>query len=255
MNDVLFDYLDDFCTAYLDDILIYLEDPLEHYEHVRKVLQRLRDAGLQVDIKKSEFRTVRTKFLGFIASTKGIEVDPDWIAVVRDWQAPSTVRGVQGFLGFCNFYRRFIREYGRIARPLNALTRKGMLYKWDEPCQEAFDRLKRAMLEAPILRYYDFELPTRVETDASNGVVARVLSQQDSRSQFWHLVAYFSKTMQPAEMNYDIHDKEMLAIILSLEEWRAELKGLQRTLFTIYSDYRALEYFMTTKKLSARQAR
>jgi hypothetical protein len=86
---------------------------------------------------------------------------------------------VQGFLGFCNFYRRFVKEYGRIAKPLNALTRKGTLYKWTEQCQEAFEQLKQAMLEAPILHYYDYELPTMVETDASNGVVAGVLSQQD----------------------------------------------------------------------------
>jgi hypothetical protein len=115
MNDVLFDYLDDFCTAYLDDILIYSKDPLEHDGHVRKVLDRLRAAGLQADIKKSEFRVTRTKYLGFIISTDGIEVDPDKVAVVRDWKAPSTVKGVQGFLGFCNFYRRFIKEYGHIA--------------------------------------------------------------------------------------------------------------------------------------------
>ena len=148
MNDILFDYLDNFCTAYLDDILVYSKDPLKHYGHVQKVLQRLRDAGLQADIKKSEFGVTRTKFLGFIISTEGIKVDPDKIAVVWNWQAPSAVKGVQSFLGFCNFYRRFIREYGRIARPLNALTRKGTLYKWTRECQEAFDRLKQAMLEA-----------------------------------------------------------------------------------------------------------
>jgi len=255
MNDVLFDYLDDFCTAYLDDILIYSEDPLEHDEHVRKVLQRLRDAGLQADIKKSEFKVTRTKYLGFIVSVEGIEVDPEKTAVVRNWQAPSTVKGVQGFLGFCNFYRRFITEYGRIARPLNTLTHKGTVYKWTAQCQEAFDKLKQAMLSAPILRYYDPGLPTIVETDASNGVVAGVLSQQDPQTDLWHPVAFFSKTMQPAELNYDIHDKEMLAIILSLGEWRAELEGLQDAPFLIYSDHRALEYFMTTKKLSARQAR
>src|SRR5579862_7667212 len=107
----------------------------------------------------------------------------------------------------------------------------------------------------PILRHYHYELPTRIETDTSDGVVAGVLSQQDQQTHFWHPIAYFSKTMQPAELNYDIHDKEMLAIILSLEEWRAELEGLQHTPFTVYSDHRALKYFMTTKKLSARQAR
>ena len=94
-----------------------------------------------------------------------------------------------------------------------------------------------------------------VETDASNGVLAGLLSQEDPESKLWHPVAFFSKTIVPAELNYDIHDKEMLAIIRAFEEWRAELEGLQVTPFQVYSDHRALEYFMTTKKLSARQAR
>ena len=104
MNDVLFDYLDDFCTAYLDDILIYSEDELEHTEHIWKILKCLRKAGLQVDIKKSEFNIKRTKYLGFIIGTNGIEVDPEKVEVIRTWQAPITVKGVQSFLGFCNFY-------------------------------------------------------------------------------------------------------------------------------------------------------
>jgi len=134
MNDVLFDYLDDFATTYLDDILIYLEDPLEHHMHVQKVLQRLRDAGLQVDIKKCEFGVLRTKYLGFIISTNGIEVDPDKVAVVRDWKAPKTVRGIQSFLGFCNFYRRFIRNYGVIAKPLVQLTKTRIPFQFGKEC-------------------------------------------------------------------------------------------------------------------------
>ncbi len=108
MNTVLFDYLDDFCTAYLDDILIYSNNELEHKEHVRKVLLRLRKAGLQADIKKTEFHVTRTKYLGFIISTQGIEVDPEKISAIDSWRYPTTVRGVQSWLGFCNFYRRFI---------------------------------------------------------------------------------------------------------------------------------------------------
>ena len=142
MNDILLEYIDDFCMVYLDDILIYSDDPLEHTTHVRKVLDRLRAAGLQADINKSEFRVTRMKYLGFIVTTEGIQVDLNKVAVVRDWKAPTTVKGVQGFLGFCNFYRRFIKEYGRIAKHLNALTRKGTVFKWTEQCQEAFDRLK-----------------------------------------------------------------------------------------------------------------
>ena len=101
---MLFDYLDDFCTAYLDDILIYSNNELEHEEHVRKVLQRLRKAGLQADIRKSEFSVKRTKYLGFIISTDGIEADPEKTTVIDQWEPPQTVCGVQSFLGFCNFY-------------------------------------------------------------------------------------------------------------------------------------------------------
>jgi hypothetical protein len=118
MNDVLFDYLDEFCTAYLDDILIYSDNELEHQAHVKKVLERLRNAGLQVDIKKCEFGVERTKYLGFIVTTEGIEVDPEKVEVIRDWKPPCTVKGIQSFLGFCNFYRRFIRDYGVVAKPL-----------------------------------------------------------------------------------------------------------------------------------------
>ena len=118
MNDVLFDYLDDFCTAYLDDILIYSDNELNHDAHVHKVLQRLWDAGLQADIKKCEFSVKRTKYLGFIISTDGIEVDSEKISAVESWQSLKTVKGIQLFLRFCNFYRHFIRDYRKIVKPL-----------------------------------------------------------------------------------------------------------------------------------------
>jgi hypothetical protein len=223
MNTVLFDYLDDFCTIYLDDILIYSDNELEHEEHVRKVLLRLRKAGLQADIKKTEFHVTRTKYLGFIISTKGIEVDPEKISAINSWGYPTTVRGVQSWLGFCNFYRRFIQDYGRIARPLTQLTGKDVLFNFDASCQEAFDKLRTALVSAPILRHYRPELETMVETDASDGVVAGILSQRTAIEEPWHPVGYFSKTMSPAELNYQVHDKEMLAIVKSLSQWRADL--------------------------------
>jgi transposase InsO family protein len=252
MNDVLFDYLDDFCTAYLDDILIYSDNELEHEHHVKRVLERLRDAGLQIDLKKCEFHVTRTKYLGFIISTNGIEVDPDKISVVKNWTPLSTVKGVQSFLGFCNFYRRFIRDYGIIAKPLVSLTRTGIKFVWTLDCQDAFQRLKAMLTSAPILQHYSEKLETRIETDASDGVVAGVLSQKHGDQ--WLPVAFFSKTMNPAECNYQIHDKEMLAIVKSLEEWRPELQRKQDR-FEIYTDHKSLEYFMTTKQLTARQAR
>jgi len=253
MNDVLFDYLDNFCTAYLDDILIYSENELDHQEHVRKVLLRLREAGLQADIKKSEFSVKRTKYLGFYVSTEGIEVDPEKTETIRNWQPPTTIRGVQSFLGFCNFYRKFILNYGRVARPLTALTRKENVFLWDRYCQSAFTELKSRLVNAPLLVHFNPQYESMVETDASDGVLGGVFLQLQP-NQEWHPVAYFSKTMIPAEINYPIHDKEMLAIVRALETWRPELEGTP-TRIRIVSDHKALEYFMTTKALTGRQAR
>ena len=252
MNNVLFDYLDNFCTAYLDNIIIYSENKLEHTEHVRKVLLRLRQAGLQVDIKKSEFSVKRTKYLGFIISTDGIETDPDKTFVISQWEPPRTVKGVQSFLGFCNFYRRFIKNYGRIARPLTRLTQKDRPFQWDMTCEQAFKELKKRLVSAPLLAHFDPTLPSQMETDASDGVIAGVLSQQQLDGE-WHPVAYYSKTMIEAELNYPIHDKEMLAIVLSFQHWRVHLQGTPVAI-QVLSDHKALEYFMTTKALTARQA-
>jgi hypothetical protein len=184
MNDILFDYLDVFCTAYLDDVLIYSENELEHEDHVKKVLQRLHDAGLQADIKKCEFHVKRTKYLGFIVTTEGIEVDPDKVSVVKEWQPPQTVKGVQSFLGFCNFYRRFIRDYGLIAKPLIRLTRKDIDFQFTDDCLGAFEELKQRLVTAPVLAHYHSDRETMLETDASNGVLAAVLSQQDSNGEW-----------------------------------------------------------------------
>jgi transposase InsO family protein len=253
INHLFMDMLDEFLTAYLDDLLIYSESKKEHMEHVKKVLQRLQEAGLQADIRKCEFSVTRTKYLGFIVSTEGLAVDPDKIQAITEWTAPSTVKGLQAFLGFCNFYRRFIKAYSRITRPLNQLTRKDAPFNFNKKCQEAFEKLKQALISAPILHHWNPDLPTKIETDASDGVISGILSQQ-AEDQLWYPIAYFSKTMNAPECNYEIHDKEMLAIIRSLQEWRAELVSV-RAKFKIYSDHEALKYFMTKRMLNARQAR
>jgi transposase InsO family protein len=253
MNNALMDYLDVFCTAYLDDILIYSNNALEHEEHVRKVLLRLREHGLQADIKKCEFKVTETKFLGFIIGTEGVKVDPAKIEVVATWKPPRTVKAVQSFLGFCNFYRRFIRDYSRIAKPLTQLTKLDHQFHFNKDCSIAFEELKRRLTTAPILAHYEEGKQCLLETDASDAVVAAVFSQKGLDNE-WHPVAYFSKTMAPAELNYPIHDKEMLAIIRAFEHWRAELEGTEQHI-EVLSDHKALEYFMTTKELTSRQAR
>ncbi|CRL31343.1 RNA-directed DNA polymerase (reverse transcriptase) [Penicillium camemberti] len=256
MNDVLRECLDEYAVAFVDDILIYSETLEDHQRQVREVLSRLQKAGLQVALPKCEFSVQRTKFLGFIVSTDGIAVDPGKISVVQSWKAPSTVKGIQSFLGFCNFYRRFIQGYSAISKPLHRLTRQDVSFEWSERCEAAFLLLKRKLMTTPVLRHYDPVRRTRVETDASDGVLGAVLSQYYENDDFWHPVAFFSKTMQPAELNYEIRDKELLAIVRALQEWRPELEGLSRKdRFEILKDHQSLEYFMTTRQMNQRQAR
>lgn len=251
INEILMGYLDQFASAYIDDILIYSDNLDEHKIHVKKILAKLREAGLQADIDKCEFHVENTKYLGFIVGTDGLKFDPQKIEAVEDWKTPESVRGVQSFLGFCNFYRRFVKDYGRVARPLNNLTRKGEAFSWTTKCQTAFEEHKVRLLTAPVLTHFHHDRETRVETDSSDGVVAGVLSQLVDGE--WHPVSYFSETMHGAEMNYPIHDKELLAVIRALVYWRSELMGLKLP-FSVITDHEALKYFSTKRLLNVRQA-
>jgi hypothetical protein len=253
MNDVLIDYLDEFCIAYLDDILIYSEDPLEHDEHVHKVLTRLREAGLQADIKKSEFSVERTKYLGYILTTKGLEIDPEKVEPLRDWIRPSTVTGVKSYLGFCGFYRQFIRDFGRIAKPLSTITRPSEPFIWTDECTEAFETLRNRLLDLATLYHFDPYLEAKLETDSSDGVIAGVFSQLHPDG-IWRPVAFYSHVLVGHEINWEIHDKELFAIVEAFRKWRPELMSVQSRI-GVYSDHRSLEYFMTTKLLTAKQVR
>ena len=253
MNDVLFEFLNKFCQAYLDDILIYSKTKKEHINHVRLVLAKLRQAGLQVDIHKCEFHVQETTFLGVILSTEGLRMDPKKVQVVMDWPTPTTLKQVQGFIGFCNFYRRFIKDFSRIVRPIMKLTQKDTLFEWSPACQSSFDSLKEKITSAPVLRHYDRSKKAVLETDSSDYVNGGVLSQEDDQGDL-HPVAFYSKNMLPTECNYEIYDKELLAIIRCFEHWRPELESTDIPVEVI-TDHKGLEYFMSTKELSRRQAR
>jgi hypothetical protein len=253
INNALQGLLDDICLAYIDDILIFSETKEEHEKHLNTVLQRLADAGLQCDIDKSEFYTQRTKFLGFIVTDKGVEMDPAKIQTIIDWGTPRRVSDVRSFLGFCNFYRKFISDYSTIVRPLNRLTGERVTWRWGPEEKAAFQDLKDAIITGPVLAYYDPRRETRMETDASDGVAAGVLCQRQDDGEF-HPIAFYSKTLDDTQTRYEIHDKEMLAVILGIREWNSELMGLQQPA-TFVTDHRALEYFTTKQRLNSRQAR
>ena len=254
INWALRDYLDEFCSAYIDDILIYSSgDRKQHEGQVRKVLQRLREAGLQIDIDKCEFEVQSTKYLGFVLEAgKGLSMDPDKVEAIANWEAPTSVKGVRGFLGFANFYRRFIKDFSDLVRPLTELTRKDRKFSWDPEAEKAFCTLKDIFVSAPALAQFDFDKETRIETDSSGWCIGGTLQQLNDKG-LWVPCAFFSKKNSPAECNYEIYDKEMLAIVRCLEEWDAELRGVKE--FDICTDHKNLEYFMTVRKLTERQMR
>ena len=253
VNDVLRPYLDIFCTAYIDDILIYSDSVSEHRKHVELVLGALRQAGLQLDIDKCEFHQTEVLYLGLIISTDGIRMDPQKIEAILQWEAPKNVRDVRAFLGFANFYRRFIDSFSALSAPLVRLTKKDVRFIFDRVCQKAFQALKDAFTSAPILRHFDPDLPCIVEADSSDYALGGILSQKDAQG-ITRPVAYFSHRLSPAECNYEIYDKELLAIIRCFEQWRPELEGATFPI-EVLSDHKNLQYFCTTKQLSHRQAR
>ncbi|EAQ82860.1 hypothetical protein CHGG_11115 [Chaetomium globosum CBS 148.51] len=253
INHLLHDALDVYCTAYLDDVLVYSRTRKEHTTHVNEVIRRLGEAGLQIDIGKSEFYTQKTKYLGLIISTSGLSMDPEKVKAIVDWQDPTSVKELQQFLGFANFYRRFIQGYSGIIEPLTRLLRKETAWSWTSDQRQSFEELKNAFTKAPILAYFDYSKRTVVETDASNWASGGVLSQYDDNGKL-RPVAFFSAKHSSAECNYEIYDKELLAIVKALEEWRPELYGTRES-FEIYTDHKNLQTFMTTKQLNQRQVR
>jgi len=253
MNDVLFEFLEKFCFVYLDDILVFSDTKKEHQAHVRSVLERLQAVGLQVNIRKSEFHVQETKFLGVLVGVDGLRMNPEKVSAIVNWSIPRTTKQVLSFLGFCNFYRRFIKDFARIADPLTQLTKKDRLFVWSEACQQAFEGLKNQVISAPALRHFDPRKPSYLETDSSDYVTGGVLSQYDDE-EVLHSVAFYSHKMIPAECNYEIYDKELLAILKAFENWRPELEGSAIPV-TILTNHRGLEYFQTKRTLTRRQAR
>jgi hypothetical protein len=253
INWVLRKYIDDFCTAYLDDVLIYTSGSLaEHRKQVNQVLQELGQAGLPLDIKKCEFEVKLTKYLGFIIEAgKGLRMDPEKVRAIKEWEAPRTVKGVRSFLGFANFYRRFIQDFSGLAAPLTRLT-GNVPFQWTEVEQKAFDTLKDIFITEPVLAQFDPEKRTVLETDASGYAIAGCLSQYDEQG-ILQPVAYFSRKMNVHECNYEVHDKELLAVVQCLQEWDAELRSVEG--FTTITDHKNLEYFTKPRMLNERQMR
>ncbi|KAI2662144.1 Transposon Tf2-9 polyprotein [Labeo rohita] len=254
VNDVLRDMVDQFIYVYLDDILIFSSSLQEHVQHVRRVLQRLLENGLFVKAEKCDFHAQSVPFLGYIVSAEGMRMDPEKIKAVVDWPSPDSRKALQRFLGFANFYRRFIHNYSQLAAPLTALTSPRMAFRWSDAAEAAFANLKRRFVSAPVLVTPDPSRQFVVEVDASEVGVGAVLSQRSPSDDKMHPCAFFSHRLSSAESNYDIGNRELLAVKLALEEWRHWLEG-SGVPFMVWTDHKNLEYIRTAKRLNSRQAR
>ena len=196
---------------------------------------------------------INNKYLGLVISENTVEMDPVKVSGVAEWPEPATKLELQSFLGFVNFYRRFIQDFSHHARPLFDLTKANTSWVWEDEQRNAFLKLKSLITSAPVLASPDDSLPFRVEADSSDFATGAVLSQPSPVDGKWHPVAFLSKSLSPVQRNYEVHDKEMLAIIRALEEWRHFLEGAQHQV-EIWTDHRNLQYFMTAKKLNRHQA-
>jgi len=265
INQALIGLVDTICVIYLDDILIYSKTTEEHHAAVRKVLERLRQFKLYCNLKKCEFDTDKVDFLGFRVSTEGVGMEPSRVAAIEEWPEPKTFRELQVFLGFANFYRRFIAKYSKVVAPLTNML-KGMQegkktgpFGFAEAQRQSFNALKKAFTSAGVLVHFDPSKPIMLETDASGFAIGAVLSQQHTdinnpANRHWKPVAYFSRKMIPAENNYETHDQELLAIVAAFKQWRHYLEGSAHTVL-VKTDHNSLKYFMTKKDLNRRQAR
>jgi len=208
---------------------------------------------LYAKAEKYEFYSDSVKYLGYVLSPSGFTMSNAKVKTIQEWPEPKKVKDIQSFLGFANFYRRFIFNYSDIVIPLTRLTRKDTPWNFDENCRKAFNTLKQAFTSAPILMHWVPDAQLVVETDASDYALAAILSIMTKDNEI-HPVAFHSRTFFTPELNYDIHDKELLVIFEAFKMWQYYLEGSASPI-DVVTDYKNLEYFSTTKVLTRRQAR
>ena len=231
-------------SVYIDNIVIHTQTLEEHWQITKEVLEILWTNKLYIKPEKCEIKKEKIEYLGVVVSEGQIKMDPIKTEALTSWLTPRKLKELQSFLGFCNFYRRFINDYSKIAKPLNQLTGKEE-WKWGPEQETAFKALRKAITEWPV-----DNKPYWVEADSSNFAIGAVLSQRQNKK--WHPIAYLSKSLTEAERNYKIYNKELLAIMTALAEWQHYL--LTGKEFEIWTDHHNLCYFWKAQKLNHRQA-
>lgn len=250
MNWVLRDFLGIFVAVYLDDVIIYTKGSYEqHLDHLQQVFILLREANLKIKLKKCSLCFPSLSFLGYTVGRGGIHTDPEKIQKIKDFPIPTSLRTLRAALGLFGYYRRFIRDFGRIAKPMTNLLKKDQPFDWGEKQQNAFERLKDCLMKAPILRYPDFELPFILYTDASSTGLGAVLAQKQEGREC--VISYASRATNKSEANYSITDLECLAVVWGIQHYHHYLCRP----FKVVTDHSALKWLKTSKLPKGRRAR
>jgi hypothetical protein len=244
MNSVFMPELDKFVVVFINDILIYSKTEEDHADHIRVILQQLCDHRLYAKFSKCEFWLDSVKFLGHTISNEGISINPTKIQEVMDWKPLTSVHQIHSFLGLAGYYRRFIPDFSKIAKPMTELLKKELKFHWNDKCEEAFHTLRKLLTTAPVLAQPDSTKPFDVYCDASGTGLGCVLMQNN------RVIAYASRTLRNHEQNYPTHDLELAAVIHALKIWRHHLMGVK---CNIYTDHKSLKYIITQADLNMRQ--
>ena len=242
----------DFVSVYIDDVLVFSRTLEEHLEHLRVVIERIRDAGLKLKPSKCHFIQEEVEYLGHILTPTGLRTNPRLVEAAKEFPRPQNVKEVRQFLGLSSYYRRFIHRFSAIAQPLNALTRTGTRFQWTRECQQSFDALKEALTTAPVLSYPSFNSPFVLETDASIQGIGAVLSQPQEEDGQLHPVAYASRSLSASERNYSVSELETLAVVWSITHFHSYLYGHA---VTVYTDHTAVKAILNTPNPSGKHAR
>ena len=250
LQQVLNDYLWRFVLVFIDDICIFSKTTEEHEIHVQKVLERLDKHNLRLNPSKCEFSTDQITYLGHVITPEGLKPDPEKIMAVKEFPVPRRLKDVRSFLGLSSYYRRFIKGYAQLAKPMNILLEKDQPFIWSEECQKAFDTLKEKLITPPIISHFIPGLPIILYTDACGYAIGGILAQLKEGKE--HVIAYISKSLTKEQMKYSVCELEALAILWSIQKLRHYLYGAK---FTIKTDNHSLCYLMKMKDVSGRLAR
>jgi len=254
MNDLFRDMVNQGNTAmFIDNIIIATDTEEGHDEIVEEMLKRLEENNLFVKPEKCRWKVKEVEFLGVVIGPGGVRMQKDKVDGILNWPTPRSTRNVQKFMELANYYRQFIQDFSRVAKPLNMLVGKDRKWEWGVEQQKAFEELKRRFTTEPVLAVPDRDQEMKVEADASDYAMGGTLLVKGADGK-WRPVAFISKSLSPAERNYEIHDKEMLAVIRCLEDWRHYLESTKKE-FEIWTGHKNLQYFMTSQKPNCRQAR